>query len=51
MFLQFQIEKAKALFYADGLNSVEPVLTIVPFVDIKTKQEFLRVVKNLLPNQ
>lgn len=43
--------KGEALFYADGLNSVEPVLTIVPFVDIKTKQEFLSVVKNLLPNQ
>ena len=43
-------KKGEALFYADGLNSVEPVLTIVPFVDVKTKQEFLRVVKNILPN-
>ncbi|WP_029186900.1 FtsK/SpoIIIE domain-containing protein [Streptococcus suis] len=43
--------KGEALFFADGINSVEPVLTIVPFVDVKTKQEFLRVVKNLLPNQ
>lgn len=42
--------KGEALFYADGLNTVEPVLTIVPFVDLKTKQEFLRVVKNILPN-
>ena len=41
--------KGEALFYADGLNSVEPVLTIVPFVDVKTKQEFLQVVKNILP--
>lgn len=42
--------KGEALFYADGLNTVEPVLTIVPFVDLKTKQEFLQVVKNILPN-
>ncbi len=42
--------KGEALFYADGLNSVEPVLTIVPFVDVKTKQEFLQVVRNILPN-
>ena len=42
--------KGEALFYADGLNTVEPVLTIVPFVDVKTKQEFLQVVKNILPN-
>lgn len=42
--------KGEALFYADGINSVEPVLTIVPFVDVKTKQEFLKVVRNILPN-
>ena len=42
--------KGEALFYADGLNAVEPVLTIVPFVDVKTKQEFLQVVRNILPN-
>lgn len=42
--------KGEALFYADGLNTVEPVLTIVPFVDLKTKQEFLQVVRNILPN-
>ena len=41
--------KGEALFYADGLNSVEPVLTIVPFVDVKTKREFLQVVRNKLP--
>ena len=41
--------KGEALFYADGLNSVEPVLTIVPFVDVKTKREFLQVVRNILP--
>lgn len=41
--------KGEALFYADGLNVVEPVITIVPFVDVKTKQEFLRVVRNILP--
>ncbi len=42
--------RGEALFYADGLNSIEPVLTIVPFVDVKTKQEFLQVVRNILPN-
>ncbi len=42
--------KGEALFYADGLNTVEPVLTIVPFVDLKTKQEFLQVVRSILPN-
>lgn len=42
--------KGEALFYADGLNTVEPVLTIVPFVDLKTKQEFLQVVRNILPS-
>lgn len=44
--------KEEALFFADaGINSVEPVLpTIVPFVDLKTKQEFLQVVRNILPN-
>lgn len=40
--------KGEALFYADGLNSLEPVLTIVPFVDVKTKQEFLQVVRNII---
>lgn len=42
--------KGESLFYADGINTVEPVLTIVPFVDLKTKQEFLQVVRNILPN-
>ena len=41
--------KGEALFYADGLNAVEPVLTIVPFVDVKTKNEFLKVVRIILP--
>ena len=41
--------KGEALFYADGLNTVEPVLTIVPFVDLKTKKEFLQVIRNILP--
>ncbi|HEM5228234.1 P-loop NTPase family protein [Streptococcus suis] len=41
--------KGEALFYADGINSADPVLTIVPFVDVKTKQDFLQVVRNILP--
>ncbi|MBF0776585.1 cell division protein FtsK [Streptococcus azizii] len=42
--------KGEALFHADGLNSIEPVLTIVPFVDVKTKQDFLQIVRKILPN-
>ena len=41
--------KGEALFFADGLNISEPVITVVPFVDIKTKQQFLQIVKNILP--
>lgn len=41
--------KGEALFYADGLNISEPIITIVPFVDIRKKQEFLQIVKNILP--
>lgn len=43
-------KKGEALFYADGIGSVEPVITIVPFVEVKTKQEFLQVVRSILPN-
>lgn len=42
--------KGEALFYADGIGSIEPVMTIVPFVAVKTKQDFLQVVRNILPN-
>ncbi|WP_155966104.1 FtsK/SpoIIIE domain-containing protein [Streptococcus ruminantium] len=42
--------KGEALFHADSLNSIEPVLTIVPFVDVKTKQDFLQIVRKILPN-
>ena len=41
--------KGEALFFADGLNISEPIITIVPFVDIRKKQEFLQIVKNILP--
>lgn len=43
--------KGEALFYADGLNISEPIITIVPFVDIRKKQEFLEIVKNILPSK
>ena len=43
-------KKGEALFYADGIGSVEPVITIVPFVEVRTKQEFLQVVRSILPN-
>ncbi|WP_430615980.1 hypothetical protein IGI71_003315 [Enterococcus sp. DIV1279b] len=42
--------KGEALFYADGLNMTEPEITIVPFVDIKTKQDFRNVVNRIKPN-
>lgn len=41
--------KGEALFFADGLNISEPVITVVPFVDIKTKHQFLEIVHNILP--
>lgn len=42
--------KGEALFYADGLNMTEPEITIVPFVDIKTKQDFKNVINRIKPN-
>lgn len=42
--------KGSALFFADGLNISEPVITVVPFVDIKTKHQFLEIVHNILPH-
>jgi hypothetical protein len=42
--------KGEALFYADGLKMVEPEITVVPFVDVKSKADFLNVVKKIKPN-
>lgn len=42
--------KGAALFYADGLNMTEPEITIVPFVDIKTKQDFRDVINRIKPD-
>ncbi len=42
--------KGEALFFADGLNMIEPEITIVPFVDIKTKQDFRNVINRIKPN-
>lgn len=41
--------KGEALFYADSENMVEPEITVAPFVDLKTKQEFKQVVLNIVP--
>lgn len=41
--------KGEALYYADGENMVEPEITVAPFVDLKTKQEFKQVILNILP--
>lgn len=42
--------KGEALFFADGLKMTEPEITIVPFVDIKTKQDFRNVINRIKPN-
>lgn len=42
--------KGEALFFADGLSMIEPEITIVPFVNLKTKQEFRNVIDRIKPN-
>lgn len=42
--------KGEALFYADALNMTEPEITIVPFVDLKTKQDFRNVINRIKPD-
>lgn len=41
--------KGEAVFYADGNNMIEPEITIVPFVDVKTKQDFINVIRKIKP--
>lgn len=41
--------KGEALFYADGNNMIEPEITIVPFVDVKTKEDFINVIREIKP--
>lgn len=42
--------KGEALFFADGNNNmVEPEIAIVPFVDVKTKKDFIDVIRNIKP--
>ena len=43
-------ERGEALFYADGLSMNEPELTKIPFVNLQTKQEFGKVVLNIIPS-
>ena len=42
--------RGEALFYADGENMIEPEITIAPFVDLKTKQDFKQVILNIIPD-
>lgn len=42
--------KGEALFYADGNNMIEPEITIIPFVDVKTKQDFRHVINKIKPD-
>ena len=42
--------RGEALFYADGENMIEPEITIAPFVDLKTKQDFKQVILNIMPD-
>lgn len=42
--------KGESLFYADGRNQIEPEVTIVPFVDLKTKQDFRHVINKIKPD-
>ncbi|KRK45349.1 cell division protein FtsK [Dellaglioa algida] len=44
-------KKGEALFYAEGRGQSEPEITVVPFVDVKTKQEFRDVINNIKPDQ
>lgn len=41
--------KGEAVFFADSRNQTEPERTIVPFIDIKTKQEFRTIINNIKP--
>ncbi|NKC60599.1 cell division protein FtsK [Vagococcus fluvialis] len=41
--------KGEALFFADGRQEIEPERTIIPFIDIKTKQEFRTIINNIKP--
>lgn len=41
--------KGEALYYADGNNMIEPELTVVPFVDITTKADFINIIKKIRP--
>ena len=41
--------KGEALFYADGNNMSEPEITIVPFVDVKTKKDFIDIIRRIKP--
>lgn len=41
--------KGEALFYADGKNMIEPELTVIPFINITTKADFINIIKKIRP--
>lgn len=43
--------KGGGLFYADGLGLKEPLPIIAPFVDVKTKSDFVTIIKRIAPNK
>ncbi|MCP8851825.1 MULTISPECIES: FtsK/SpoIIIE domain-containing protein [Latilactobacillus] len=43
--------KGGGLFYADGLGLNEPLPIIAPFVDVKTKSDFLTIITRIAPNK
>lgn len=43
-------QKGGALFYADGLNLNEPISVIAPFINLKTKKDFVDVINKIKPD-
>lgn len=43
--------KGGGLFYADGLGLNEPLPIIAPFVDVKTKSDFVKIIRRIAPNK
>lgn len=43
--------KGGGLFYADGLGLNEPLPIIAPFVDVKTKSDFVTIIRRIAPNK
>lgn len=43
--------KGGGLFYADGLGLNEPIPVIAPFVDVKTKSDFVDIINRITPEK